>query len=128
MKLDGKEIELGSKMWSPIGGWGKVINMDDIGWFEVHFGERECTEIFSFEGAFYRNGPRCIFWDEIDLTPPNPKMKVKKWRWAYEWHDNGLVFNNVTGHMTEKEMNSRIRCSNGEMIGKIESTEIEVEE
>lgn len=123
--LDGREVMPGARMWSMVQGWVEVSHVDE----SAKDYEINCNDgngLYTKDGQYFPDGPRCLFWDEVRIDPPPPpKPKVKKWRWVFE--EAGCVC--MTAECYENEdavlaaFGSRVR-----RMQKIEFTEIEVEE
>lgn len=80
-----RDVKVGDRVWSTIGGWGTVERIDNGGFYPVvakhdapfPVANELCS--FTISGKAWAYGPQCLFWDEVKIVPPpRPKRKVKK--------------------------------------------------
>jgi len=83
IKLDGKEVKVGDRLFSLNHGWGRVSSTSYSRVYPILFvpdfgAPVACT----LEGKINKvHTKRALFWDEIAITPPAPpKKKVKKYK------------------------------------------------
>ena len=123
--LDGKEVKIGDKMWSFITGWGVVEEISDF----ISISSKSGLHSFYRAGSFHQDTPRCLFWDEVVVEPPKPKVPVEKWKWVLVIHDGGHTCESVTGtYFSEKGIIEACRHQTTEVVGRIQETKIVVEE
>ena len=70
-----KDAKVGDKVWSPIYGWGAVIDIVPFpNPLSVEFSESGIS-YYPLDGIV--RGRQILFWDEIDMTPPlKPKREM----------------------------------------------------
>jgi len=128
--LDGREVKVGDMMWSAVTGYGAVtsVRLTDDYPICLRSDRLGSNNYFSSNGAFYKGGPRCLFWSEPKFDPPPPpKRKVKKWQWLYKCYGNREWA--ITPYFpSEDEARNYVRLVNGVIGPFIIPTEIEVEE
>jgi hypothetical protein len=128
IELDGREVKVGDKMWSPIGGWCRVEDIDEgMDCIDVVFLDDEDNLISLFANcSYYKNGPRCLFWDEVKIIPPPPpKEPEKKWIWTFIVLDAGHEYTfTPKEHMTEERAYVYAENTGNQVLGRIAETEI----
>jgi len=123
--LDGREVKVGDKMWSFVVGWGEVTAIDT---FIVLKQGGEKYDFYE-DGNFYSASPRCLFWDEVEVVPPKPKLKVDKWRWAIVSAYGGHPYEQIPNELyTEEQINFRIKDTSNKIVGRIQESHKVVEE
>jgi len=72
---DFSQAKVGDKVWSPMFGWGIVINRTSVKSITVQPKEGTQYWLFTNDGrlhlyAYLIDGPQCLFWDEVKIVPP----------------------------------------------------------
>jgi len=127
--LDGREVKVGDRMWSAVSGYGVVTSIylaDD--YIICLRADGLGSNNYCSNGAFYKGGPRCLFWSEPKFDPPPPpKRKVKKWQWAlkYPGGDRWTLSHYASDYLEISAWTWPVDI----IIGpRVDATEIEVEE
>jgi hypothetical protein len=129
MNLDGREIELGDKLYCLANGWGVVTYLDNgpvIDYPLTIMFDYNGDQSYTVDGRLDFNLPRCLYWDKPEIVAPKPKQKVKRWRWAVTVADAGHIYDTVTEHLTVDELNNRVKRFGETPIGRILETEEEI--
>lgn len=129
IKLDGREVKVGDRVWSFTHGWGTVVETSYcvtdpllIRWDDRML---NATSYNSCGICYGRN--RSLFWDEIKFDiPPPPKKKVKKWQWIYV--NPFGCYRLTNGHYSTREEAQENILESNTVEGKLECSVIEVDE
>jgi hypothetical protein len=77
-----RDAKPGQKVWCVLNGWGVIKSINNSWGFpvRVYFEHIDYEVGYTYDGKLYDNNENpCLFWDEIQITPPpKPKRKVKK--------------------------------------------------
>lgn len=69
IKLDGKEVKVGSKLFCLINGWGVVVDLDYEDTYPIEVSFPGSVEYYTEKGAFDVGLERSLFWEEPKDTP-----------------------------------------------------------
>lgn len=126
--LDAYEVNIGSRLYCLIYGWGKVTNINDnnITAYPISIeieGKPGFIATYTESGRNSLVANRTLFWDKIEITPPGkPKIKVKKWKWVAKNSKDELKI--TCSHYKDQEdyddKNSFVKLT---LVQKIDSTE-----
>lgn len=79
----------GDKLWSPMFGWGEVIDITSACITILSSSNHETY--FNLNGSYFKNGPQCLFYDEVKIIPPSkPKEKKVVVIDGVTWLDRGM--------------------------------------
>ncbi len=126
MKLHGREIKVGDKVWSIHGGWLNVEEINkgnDCPIITDDSLSHTCDGKSLFSSAFPR-----LFWNELTFNPADiepPKAKRKLYLWAYEvsgkWFPGKVFAETPDMFRTEAHLHDETE------VRRLPKTEIEVD-
>ena len=134
VKLDGREVKVGDRLWHFILGWGTVYttaNYTNCAYNRicVRFDLPNRIESFGTDGKSTSDGRnRGLFWDEIKFDiPPPPKKKIKKYQ-LLVWVPKKPETIAVTESFWQSTQEYDSRPNSYKAISIIKESEIEVDE
>lgn len=112
-----RDAKPGQKVWCVLNGWGVIKSINKSWGFpvRVYFEHIDYEVGYTYDGKLFDNNKNpCLFWDEIQITPPpKPKRKVKKTieGWANIYHLNPDGVTQLFMHNTKESAEEcNVKC------------------